>query len=116
MSVESSPKTFKGAAVAVTPVRPEPSPVKDVAVTVPSISTFSEIRIRDELSALIVPVNIRLSSITTPVESSDLIMLVTRSPSITTLPVPFGDIVMSVFVNVELIVLPLISMALPVES
>ena len=78
--------------------------------------TSSAIRTREELSALITPVKIKLSSITIPVESSDLIMFATRSPSMTTLPVPLGDIVISVFVNVELMVLPFMSMALPVES
>ena len=98
------------------PVNPDPSPANACAVTVPSTSTSSPILTTEELSALIMPVRMRLSSITMPVESSDLIMLATRSPLITMSPVPFGSMIMSEFVKVELMMLPEISIDFPVES
>ena len=63
-----------------TPVRPDPSPVKDVATTVPLTSNPS--------------------SIVTTVESFDLIIFCTiRSDSTTTCPVPFGVSVIEPFVT-----------------
>ena len=80
----------------VIPVSPDPSPTNVVAVTVPV--TFNE------------------SLSLTSVESSDFITVTTRSPSITMSPVPFGDNVMSVSSKFDVIVLPLISIPLPLES